>query len=161
LVASFADYRRRPKPRRDVDHYEDPDLLLFASDDCSDLIGLKFRDGKTFNFSMTKSATASGCSFQPAMNCIPGDLLGSSNSRLIEAFDTEGGDLVKDDTPMMDSIIRCPSCRAERLPTSLALVAPTLSPPGRVETVANDGSGAQVSRGWVMPMGTAETLHGR
>jgi hypothetical protein len=56
------------------------------------------------------------------MHHVPTDLLGSSNSRLIEAFDTEGGDLVKDCTPMMDSIIRCPSCRAERLPTSLALV---------------------------------------
>jgi hypothetical protein len=43
LVASFADYRRRPKPSRDVDHNEDPDLLVFASDDCSGLVGLKFR----------------------------------------------------------------------------------------------------------------------
>src|SRR5262249_38902905 len=94
------------------------------------------------------------------MNCIPGDLLGSSNSRLIEAFDTEGGDLVKDYTPMMDSIIRCPSCRAERLPTSLALVAPTLSPPGRVETVANDGCSVALSRGMAVPVGTIETLHG-
>jgi len=140
-VASFANCRRRPKPSRDVDHNEDPDLLVFASDDCSDLVGLKFRDGKALNFLTTKSATAGSCSFQPTMNRIPGDTLDSSNSRFVHTLDTEGGDSVKRGPPMVESIIRCPDCRAERLSTNPTLIATMLSPSGLVEAVSNDGSG--------------------
>jgi hypothetical protein len=78
-VAAFADDRRRPKSGPDLDHDEDPDLLLFASDDCSDLIGLKFRAGESFYFSVIEPTTPCGCPFQPAMNCIAGDPLDSSD----------------------------------------------------------------------------------
>jgi hypothetical protein len=159
-VASFANCRRRPKPTRDVDHNEDPDLLVFASDDCSDLVGLKFRDGKALNFLMTKAATAGSCSFQPTMNRIPSDSLDSSNSRLIEAFDTEGGDSVKRGPPMVESIIRCPVCRAERLSTNPTLIATTLSPPSPIEAVANDDSQTAFSGARAVRVGTAQIFHG-
>ena len=79
---------------------------------------------------------------------------------LVQTFDTEGGDLIKDRTPVLESMIRCPGCRAERLPTSLALVATTLSPSSLVEAMANDGSGVAFSRWRAVPVWTAETLHG-
>ena len=87
------------------------------------------------------------------MNRIPGDSFDSSNGRLVQTFDTEGGDFIKGGATVLESIIRCPGCRAERLPTSLALVATTLSPPGLVKTMANDGSGVAIfsresSAGW-------------
>ena len=47
VVASLADRGRRPKPRPDVDHNENPDPLLLAPDDGSDLIRLKLRDGES------------------------------------------------------------------------------------------------------------------
>ena len=46
VVASLADRGRRPKPRPDVDHNENPDPLLLAPHDGSDLIRLKLRDGE-------------------------------------------------------------------------------------------------------------------
>ena len=94
------------------------------------------------------------------MNRIPGDSLDSSDGRLVQAFDTESGDFIKGGAPVLESIIGCPGCRAECLPTSPALVATTLPPPGRVEAVANDGSGSGFSRARAVPVWTAETLHG-
>jgi hypothetical protein len=71
-----------------------------------------------------------------------------------------GPNLIKDDSPMLESMIGCSDCRAERLPTNLALVATTLSPSSLVKAVANDGSSVAFS-GWrVVPVWTAETLHG-
>jgi hypothetical protein len=69
-----------------------------------------------------------------------GDSLDSSNGRLIEAFDNEGGDFIKRGTVVLQSIIRCPVCRAEYLTTSLALVATMLPPSGLVKAMTNDGS---------------------
>jgi len=66
-------------------------------------------------------------------------------ARLVEAFYTESGDFIKGSATVVEAIISCARCRGEGLSTSLALVATTLSPPGRVETVANDGSAAPVS----------------
>jgi hypothetical protein len=94
------------------------------------------------------------------MNRVPGNSLDSSDRRLIQTFDTEGGDFIKGRTTVLESIIRCPVCRAECLSTSPALVATTLSLPSRVETVANDGSDFTSSRGRAVLVGTAETLHG-
>ena len=146
-VASFADHCRRPKPRPDVDHDEDPDRLLLASDDRSDLIGLKFYRREPSYFSIIEPTTPGGCSFQPTMNRIPGDSLDSSDGGLVQAFDTERGDFIKGRATVLESIIRCAGCRAECLPTSLALVATTLSPPGLVEAMANDGSDAVFPEG--------------
>ena len=94
------------------------------------------------------------------MDRIPSDSLDSSDGRLIQALDTERGDFIKGGATVLESIIGCPGCRAERLPTSSALVATTLPPPSRVEAVANDGSDVAFSRGRAVPVGTAETLHG-
>jgi hypothetical protein len=77
-----------------------------------------------------------------------------------QTLDAESRDLIKGGTPVLESIIRCPSCRAECLPASLALVATMLSPPGLVEAVANDGSDVAMFRGGAVLVGTAETLHG-
>jgi hypothetical protein len=159
-VGSFADDRRRPKSGPDLDHDEDPDLLLFASDDCSDLIGLKFCSRESLYFSITKPATAGSGSFQPTMNCIPSDSLDSSDGGLVEAFHTESGNFIKRGATVVKSIIRRPDCRTECLSTSLTLVATTISPPSLVKAMANDGSAAAVFRGRAVRIGTSETLHG-
>jgi hypothetical protein len=39
------------------------------------------------------------------MKNIPGDSFDSSDGRLIEAFDTEGGDFIKECAPMLEPII--------------------------------------------------------
>src|SRR5262249_37615523 len=109
---------------------------------------------------IVKATTATGCFFQPAMDRIPGNSLNSSDGRLIETFDTEEGDFIKGGETVLESVVRCPDCRAERLSTSLALVATTLSPLSRIEAVANDGSDIAFSRGRTVPVGTTETLHG-
>jgi hypothetical protein len=94
------------------------------------------------------------------MNCIPGHALDSSDGGLVQTFDTEGGKLIEVRTPALQSVIGCPGCRAERLPTSLALVATTLSPSSRVEAMANGGSTVAFSRGRATPVWTAKALHG-
>jgi hypothetical protein len=94
------------------------------------------------------------------MHRIPGDSLDSSNGRLVQTLDTERGDFIKRGAAVLESIISCPGCRAARFPTSLALVATTLTPPSCVETMANDGSDVALSRGTAVPVGTVETLHG-
>jgi hypothetical protein len=74
------------------------------------------------------------------MHRIPGNLLDSSNGGLAQTFDTEGGDLIKDHAPVLESMIRSPGCRAERLPTSPATVSTPFPPSGLVEAMANNGS---------------------
>ena len=93
------------------------------------------------------------------MDCIPGNALDSSDDRLVQALDTEGGNLIEDRMPVLESVIRCPDCRAERLSTSLATVSTSFPPSSRVEAMANDGSGDAFSRWWTVPVWTAETLH--
>jgi hypothetical protein len=159
LVASFADDCRRPESRPHLDHREDPDRLFLASDDCFDFVCLKLYHRESFYFSVVETTAPGSCSFQPAMNRIPGDSLDSSNGRLVQTLDAEGGDFIKGSVPVLESIIRCPGRRAECLPTSSALVATTLPAPSRVEAVANDGSDVASSRGRTMLVGTAETLH--
>ncbi|HEY6270544.1 MAG TPA: hypothetical protein VIX19_00950 [Terriglobales bacterium] len=154
LVTSFADHRGRPQAGPDVDHGEDPDLLLLPSDDRSDLIGLKLHDGEAFYFSMIEPSTAGRGSFQPTMNGVPADPVDSSDGGLVEAFDAESGNRIKCATTVLESVISCSDSRAERLSTSLALVATMLSPPGLLETVSNDGS-----RSVLFAVGTTETLH--
>jgi hypothetical protein len=71
---------------------------------------LKLCHGEPFHFPITEATTPVRCSFQPAMHRIPGNALDSSDGRLIQALDTEGGDLIEDRTPVLESVIRCPSC---------------------------------------------------
>jgi hypothetical protein len=87
------------------------------------------------------------------MDRIPGNSLDPSDGRLIQALDTEGGDFIKRGATVVESVIRRPDCRAECLPTSLAVVATTLPPPSLVKTMANDGSAAADFGGWAVPMG--------
>jgi hypothetical protein len=51
----------------------------------------------------------------------------SMHDRIFEhyALDTERGDFIKGGTTVLESIIRCPGCRAEGLSTSPTLVATT------------------------------------
>ena len=93
------------------------------------------------------------------MNRIPGDSLDSSDGRLIEAFDTEGGHFIKECAPMLESIIGCPGGRAKSPSTSPALVATTLSPSSPVETVTDNVSCSGFSRPRASPVWTAQTLH--
>ena len=80
------------------------------------------------------------------MDRIPGNSLDASNGRLVQTLDTEGGDLIKDRTPVLESMIGCSGCRAERLPTNLALVATMVFPPGFVESAADEVSGSGFPR---------------
>jgi hypothetical protein len=93
------------------------------------------------------------------MDRIPSDSFDASDGRLIQALDT-GGDFIEPGATVLESIVGCPVCRAERLATRLALVATTLPPPGRVKAVAKDGSDVTFSRARAVLVGTAETLHG-
>src|SRR5262249_29619935 len=157
--AAFAHYGRRPTQRRDSDHDENPDRLLFPPDDRSDLSALEFHSRESLNFSIIKPPAAGGSPFQPPMHGVPADPVDSSDNRLVEALDTEGGDSIKCGATVLESIIGRASRRGEGLSTSLTLVPTTLSPPRRVEAVATDGSDA-FSRARAVPVGTAETLHG-
>ena len=79
---------------------------------------------------------------------------------LVQTFDTEGGKLIKDHTPVLESMIGCLGCRAELLPTNPAMVSTSFPPSGLVEAVVNDSPGVAFS-GWrAVPVCTAETLHG-
>jgi hypothetical protein len=125
-VASLTNDSRWPKPGPDVDHGEDPYWPFLASHHRSDLINLKFRDGESFDFAMAEPTTPGSRSFQPTMNCIPGNALGSSDGRFVQAFDAKSCHLIKDRATVLESMIRCAGCRAERLPTSPASVSTTL-----------------------------------
>jgi len=94
------------------------------------------------------------------MHSVPGNSLDSSDGGLVQTFDTEGGNLIKDRTTVLESMIRCPGCRAERLTANPAPVATTVPPSSRVEAMANDGSGVASSRSRAVLVWTAETLHG-
>ena len=93
------------------------------------------------------------------MDRIPGDSLDSSDGGLTMTFNTEGGDLIKPGATVLESIIRCPVCRAERLSTSPATVSTPFPPGCLVEAVENDGSGVGFSQQRVLPVWAAETLH--
>ena len=94
------------------------------------------------------------------MHRIPGDSLDSSNGRLVQTLDSERSDFIKCGEAVLESIISCPGCRAERLPTSLALVATTLPPPGLVEAVGDNLSGSGFFQRCALAVWTAGTLHG-
>jgi hypothetical protein len=134
--------------------------LLLATDDRSDLVGLKFRSREILDFSVIEPTTPAGCSFQPAMNCIPRDSFDSSDSGFVEAFHAESRYFIKSGATVLQPIIRCPARRAECLATRLAPVATSLSAPSPVEAVTNDSSSVIFSRGRAVLVGTVETLHG-
>jgi hypothetical protein len=100
--------------------------LLLATDDRSDLIGLKFHSRKILDFSVVESTTAGACLLQPAMHRVPGNSFDSSDRRLVQAFDTQSSNFIQRGAAVLKSMIRCATGQAERLPTSLALVATTL-----------------------------------
>jgi hypothetical protein len=102
---------------------------------------------------MAEPTTPGSCSFQPTMDCIPGNALGSSDGRFVQAFDAKSCDLVKDRATVLESMIRCAGCRAERLPASPAPVSTTLPPCGLVETVADDLSTSGLPRQGALPLG--------
>ena len=86
-----------------------PKLIVpYPRDDCSHLVGLKLCHGEPFDFSITEATTPVRCSFQPAMHRIPSNSLDSSYSGLVQDFDTEGGNLIKDRTTVLESIIGVP-----------------------------------------------------
>src|SRR5262249_47137686 len=89
-------------------------------DDRSDLVGLKFRSREILDFSIIEPTTPAGCSFQPAMNRIPGDSFDSSDGGLVEAFHAESRHFIKSGATVLRPTIRCPARRAECLATRLA-----------------------------------------
>jgi hypothetical protein len=94
------------------------------------------------------------------MDRIPSNSLDPSDGRFVQTFDTEGGDLIKHRTPVLESMIRCQGCRAECLPTNLALVATTLPALGLVEAMADDTFGSGFCQLRALSVWAGETLHG-
>ncbi len=68
------------------------------------------------------------------MDRIPGNSLDSSNGGLVQTLDTESRDFVKACAPVLE----VSGCGAECLPTTLAQVATTPSPPRSEEAMGND-----------------------
>src|SRR5215469_14620534 len=93
------------------------------------------------------------------MNGVSADPVDSSDGGLAEAFDAESGNFIKCGTTVLESVTSCSYSRAERLSTSLALVATMPSPPGLEETVSDDSSRSVFFRRPAVPVGRTETLH--
>ena len=75
------------------------------------------------------------------------------------AFDAKRCDFGKARPAVLESMISCAGCRAERLPAGPAPVSTTLPPCGLAETVADDRSTGGIPRQGAFAVGTAETLH--
>jgi hypothetical protein len=159
-IASSSHDCRRPKPRPDFNHGEDPGWLFLTPYDCSHLVCLKLCHGEPFYFSIAEATTPVRCSFQPAMDRIPGHSHDSSHGGLVQPLDAESRHLIQDGATVLESLVRRTGIRAERLPTSPATVSTPFPPLGLVEAVENDGSGVGFSRPRALPVWTAETLHG-
>src|SRR5262249_47335089 len=84
-VASSPYNGRRPKPRPDVNRGEDPNRVFLAADDRPDLVSLKLRDCESRYSSIIEPTTRMGCLFEPSGDGIPGDVLHTSNGRLVQA----------------------------------------------------------------------------
>jgi hypothetical protein len=115
---------------------------------------------KSLYRSTIEPATPSSRSFEPTMHCVPCDLFDSSDGGLVGSFNAESRHFIEGSTTVLESMIRSSGCRAERLPTSLTLVATTLAPPSPIEAMANDSPCTAVFRGRAVRIRTAETLHG-
>ena len=158
-VTPSPDHRRRPEPRPDVDRNEDPDGLLLATDDRTNLVGLHLLYSQARDPPRVESMTRVGGPFEPAIDGIPGDLLDASDGGLVQAFDAEGGDLIEGRATMLESMVSRPGVRAEGLAASLASVSTTSSPFCPVEAVADDSSGGGFSRQLAVDVCAVETLH--
>jgi hypothetical protein len=90
-VASSPYDCRRPKPRPALDRGKDPNGLFLVVDDHTNLICLKLRDRDSIDSSIVEPTTRMGCLFEPSSDGIPGDLLYSSDGRLVQALDAECG----------------------------------------------------------------------
>ena len=106
---------------------------------------------------MVEATTAVGCSFEPAIDGIPGDSLYASNCGLVQALDAQGGGLIESGATVLESMIWRTSVQAKRLPASTATISTTPPPVGSVESMANDVSGIGLSRQRALPVWAAET----
>ena len=84
-IAPSSDHRRRPKSRPDLQRSEDPDRLILATDDRSDLVCLELRDLQSRGPSVVKSTTRISCPFQPAIDRILCDLRVGYQQSIAEA----------------------------------------------------------------------------
>ena len=160
LVAASADHGRSPKPRPDIDGCEDPDRLLLALGDRSDLVGLKLRGPEPGCVLIVEATTGVARFFQPAIDSIPADVLDSGDRRLVQAFDAQSRNLIKGGAAVLEPIVRRPGIGAERFLACLASVSTTPSPTSLIETKTDDLSGSGFSRRQAFPVRTAETFHG-
>jgi hypothetical protein len=64
---------------------------------------------------IVESITAFGGPYEPAIDRIPGDSLDTSDGRLVQAFDAQGGDLVEGRATMLQSMLRRRGVHAEGL----------------------------------------------
>ena len=146
VVAAPADDRRRPQSGPDLDGCKDPGRLELTFDDRSDLVGLKLRGLEPDCCFIVEATAAVARFFQPAINRIPADVLDAGDSRLVQAFDAESGNLIKSGAAMLKPIVRSPGIRAERFLAGLASLSATLPPPRAIETKTDDGFGSRFSQ---------------
>jgi len=102
--------------------------------------------GQSSYFLIVETTTPVASFFQPAIDGIPADSLDAGDSRLVQAFNAESGDLIKSGAAMLKSIVRSRSIGAERFLACLASISMALSPTGLIETKTDDISGNGFSR---------------
>ena len=101
------------------------------------------------------------CSFlQPAVHCIPGDLLHSGNRRFIHALDAESGNFIERAPAMLEPVIDSSPVPAEGSPAVRALEATAFAPPCLVESEPNDHFHRRIYPEQTIVVGTAEEFHG-
>src|ERR1019366_92734 len=160
-VASFPDDGRRPKSRPHVDGDKDPARgLFFSADHRTNLIDLQLPNDNLRNRLIVESTARLGCSLQPTINCVPGNLFDSRNGRFIDSFDAETGDLVKGFAAVMESVINSPAVPAKRLSATFTSKSATPSPPSLVGTITNDRSERGICSQRTLLVWTSEALHG-
>ena len=159
-VAPPPDDDRRPKSRPDFDRGEDPDRLLLAPDDGSDLVSLEFRNGKSSNVSIVESTTIVRCFFEPAGYGIPSNLLDSGNRGFVHTLDAESSDFIEGSSAMLEAVIDGAPIPAESPATAFAAEPLTFSPASRVETGSNDHFRSSFGLRGTLRVRTTETFHG-
>ena len=154
-------FRRGPEARPDFDGSKNPNgWLIFAADQRADLVRLQFTDLNLGNLLMIETLTRSSSLFQPAIHCVPRDLLDSGDRRFVDTLDAESGNLIERCSAMLESMIDGAAVPAECSATALASESSAFSPAGLVESKTNYDTQRWFGSPQTIYVWTAEFLHG-
>jgi len=160
-ITSLANNSRRPEARPDFDGGENPNRwMLIAADHCADLVGLQFTNRDLLNRLMVESTTCSSGFLQPAIHCIPGNLLGSGNRGFVQTLDTHRSDFVERSAAMLETMIDSPAVPAEGPAATFAAESFTLAPPRSVKSEPNYYPQRGLGSWNAFRIWTTETFHG-